>query len=397
MRVALWSPSAGRGWVAALRPHLERDVQLDVVGEEPGSAPDVDLHVYHVDDDPAHGFVHRALLRQPGLVILEEWDLHRLVHAESAGRGSEAGYRREARHAHGEIGSFVARQVVRGLGGALPAAFLTMNERVVEAGLGFVATSEAVRAALAARLPGRPVAHLPLAFQAPPPPAPGEARATLDVPAECPLVVALQPAAAEVPPEGVVRALDRVQGAVPRAEVRWTPEDDPDTASWLAAADVVVALHHPPRAGLGTAVPLALAAGKAPLVSAGSGAAREMPEGVVARVSPGPSEVDEAAALVQRLLADEPLRSRTGDRARAFAAERHDPAGVARALLERLRAIAPAREAGERAMAAPRATEASLATRARDEIAVAAREVGLVKLPPDLAPLTAGLFGEDVS
>ena len=89
MRVVLWSPRAGRGWVAAVQPYLEREVRVDVVGEEPRSAPVADVDLYHVDDDPAHGFVYRTLLRRPGIVVLEQWGLHRLVHAETAGRAGD--------------------------------------------------------------------------------------------------------------------------------------------------------------------------------------------------------------------------------------------------------------------------------------------------------------------
>jgi hypothetical protein len=190
----------------------------------------------------------------------------------------------------------------------------------------------------------------------------------------------------------VARALDEVHRADPRAAIRWTREDHPDLAPRLAAADVVVALEHPPRAGLGEAVPLAVASGKGPLVSAGSGAAGEMPEGVVAPVSPGSTEVAETVALVRRLLADEPLRSRMGRLARAYAADRRDPGGVARALLGLFGTIEPVTEGPAR-----RGTEGGPAARALDEVTVAARELGLVDPRPDLAPLVAELFGEDAS
>ena len=398
MRVALWSPCAGRGWAAALRPYLEREVELDLLGEEPLSDPAADVHVYHLADDPAHGYVYRALLRQPGLVVLEDWGLHRLVHAEIAGRGEEAAYRREARRAHGELGAFVARQEARGLGGALPASLLVMNDRVLDAGLAFVATSEAVRSRLAARRPDRSVVHLPLPFLVPPPPGVGDGvRSTLGVPPGGLLVVAIQPPAADTPPPRVARALDEVRAAEPRAAVRWTRDDDPDLAPRLAAADVVVALEHPPRAGLGAAVPLAVAGGKGPLVSAASGAAREMPEGVVARVSPGPTEVVETVALVRRLLADQSLRSRMGRLARSYAAQRRDPEGTARALLGLLQAIEPESGPAEQRLAARRAVEAGPAARALDEMTVAARELGLVDPPAGLASIASDLFGESVS
>ncbi len=391
MRVALWSPRAGRGWPAALGPYLVREVELDLLEEEPSSDPAADVHVYHVADDPAHGYVYRALLRQPGLVVLEDWGLHRLVHAAIARPEGEAAYRREARRGHGELGAFVARQVARGLGGVLPTLFLAMNDRVLDAGLTFVATSEAVRSRLAAQRPDRPAVHLPLPFQGPPPPTVSAGvRSTLGVSPGSLLVVAIQPSSSDAPPPGVARALDEVHRADPQAVVRWTREDHPDLAPRLAAADVVVALEHLPRAGIGSAVPLAVASGKGPLVSAGSGAAREMPEGVVARVSPGPTEAVETVALVRRLLADEPLRSRMGRLARAYAADRRDPEGTARALLGLLGTIEPA--AGR--PAPQRATEGGPVARALDEVTVAARELGLADPRPDLAPLVAELFGE---
>jgi hypothetical protein len=131
-----------------------------VVPEAPDAPPDADLHLYHVADDPAHGFVYRALLREPGLVVLEDWNLHRLVHAETAGRGDPAAYRREARRAHGDTGSFVAEQVLAGRGGALP-SLVPLNDRVLEATLGLATTRADVRARAAARLGARPVVLLP--------------------------------------------------------------------------------------------------------------------------------------------------------------------------------------------------------------------------------------------
>lgn len=397
MRVALWSPTVGRGWVAALQPYLEREAKLDLVGEEPPSEPAADLHVYHVADDPSHGYVYRALLRRPGLVVLDDWGLHRLVHAETAGRGNPAAYRREARRAHGELGAFVARQVLGGSGGALPTALLTMGDRVFDGGLAFVATSEAVRSRLAARLPGRSVVHLPLPFQRSPAGVHDAARSALRIPSGSLLVVAVQPPAADTPPAPMARTLDEACAAERSTAVRWIREDDPDLAALLAAADVIVALESPPREGLGAAVPLAVSGGKGVLVSAGSGAAREMPEGVVARVSPGPTERLETAALVGRLLADESLRSRMGGLAREYAEQRRDPEGSAHALLELLRSIAPESEAATRTLAARRATEAGLAAPALDEVTVAARELGVMELGPAVASLVTDLFGEDVA
>ena len=104
VRLALWTPRPSEGWVAALAPLLAREVTLELLDREPPLMPGADLDVYHLADDPAHGFAYRPLLRRPGLVVLEEWNLHRLVHAETAGRGDAGAYRREARRAHGDAG-----------------------------------------------------------------------------------------------------------------------------------------------------------------------------------------------------------------------------------------------------------------------------------------------------
>ena len=56
--------------------------------------------------------------------MLHEWSLHHLVLHETVERGDLASYLREMRRAHGERGTFVARQVARALGGdLLPALF----------------------------------------------------------------------------------------------------------------------------------------------------------------------------------------------------------------------------------------------------------------------------------
>lgn len=160
MRLAVWTPRPRAGWVGALVPHLAREASLVLVDADPAVPPAVDVDVYDVADDPAHGFVYRALRREPGVVALQDWNLHRLVHAETVGRGDPAGYWREARRSRGETGAFVAEQVLAGRGGALPTV-LPLNDRVLEASLGLATTSPEVQARAEARLGGRPCVRLP--------------------------------------------------------------------------------------------------------------------------------------------------------------------------------------------------------------------------------------------
>ncbi len=141
MRLALFTPRL-EGWIGELSVQLARSADLvHVSGEREGAA--AELPLYHVADRREHVYVYRKLLEEPGLVILEDWNLHSLVHAATAGRGDVALYRREARRAHGPLGSFTAEQVLRGWAGALP-SLVPLNERVLAASLGLLARSEAV-------------------------------------------------------------------------------------------------------------------------------------------------------------------------------------------------------------------------------------------------------------
>ena len=71
------------------------------------------------------------------------------------------------RRAHGEAGSFVARQVARGLGGEMLPALFPLNDRLLEASLGIVGLTAYVASRAARRLPGRPVLRLPHHFALP--------------------------------------------------------------------------------------------------------------------------------------------------------------------------------------------------------------------------------------
>lgn len=161
MRVALWTPAPVGAWASALVAALRPELEVVLLSAEPPASERAELDLYHVMDSPAHGFVYRALLRRPGIVLLGAWGLHALVHAETAGRGEPLAYRREARHAHGDTGEFVARQVLAGIGGGLP-ALLAVNQRVLDACLALVTFGEELRARAAPLLPGRSVLALPL-------------------------------------------------------------------------------------------------------------------------------------------------------------------------------------------------------------------------------------------
>lgn len=154
MKLAFWTPAA-RAFSAPFTEALARSVELTVVTSEAAHRPPVELDVYHVANDAAHGFVYRALLERPGLVLLESWELQALVFAETAGRGAPRDFLREARRERGESGAFIARQILRGWGGALT-PLLPLNQRVIESAVALATTQQGIRARAQARLAGRP-------------------------------------------------------------------------------------------------------------------------------------------------------------------------------------------------------------------------------------------------
>jgi hypothetical protein len=355
-----------------------------VIAAEPRGTVRADRHLYHVGGRPEHGFVFRALLGRSGLVLLEDWDLHRLIHA--ATRTEPRAFRAAARRAAGDTGEFVAALVERGVGGEMLPLLVPLLEPVLDAGCGIVAFSRDVRERAAAARPRLPLVHVPLPLVVDGPPRDrAEARREVGVAGDRVLVAVLAPEG------GLARDRLRVALAPLREDrgldLRDLPPGGDAHDRLLSAADLLVALEHPSRGRLDPAIGRALHGGVATLVTAGSTAARELPEGVVVSVSPGETEAAELQALVLRLSRDPPLRARVGALARARAAIEGDPARSA----ARLVAFAGKVGAEPRETARP----AGPASGALDEAAWTARSAGLGALPADVATLAASLFPQE--
>jgi hypothetical protein len=383
VRLALWTPTPGAAWVSAVVPLLGSGVRVLDSAVPPASVP-ADAHVYHVAGRAEHGFVFRALRARRGIVLLEEWDLCALVLAETAGRGDPALLRQAARRAAGDTGALVARQLERNLAGEMLTLEAPLAEVVLDQSLAVAAVTRDVLARVQAARPDLPLAHLPLPFvtagdgtdRAPARRALGPARA---------LVVVLPPSGAHAR-ERVLAAVEPLRHES-TLELRVAPAGAAADAL-VEAADVLVALEHPSRGGLDPRVARAVGQGVPTLVTAGSTASLEMPEGVVVRVSPGESEASELRAQVARLVTDEPLRARIGMLARAWTrdlGDRRRQAGALRELVGR----ALEREA---AAGPERGRDDGPGGRAVDELRWVARSAGLPEAPEDASALARELF-----
>jgi glycosyltransferase involved in cell wall biosynthesis len=411
-RLAVWSPlppspSGIADYVAESLPALARHFAVVTVSEEPGPAPpEADLHLYHLGNSPAHGFVYRAARARPGVVVLHDWSLHHLVLHETVERGDVPAYLREMRRAYGETGAFVGRQVARALGGDLLPALFPLNDRVLEGSLGVVTLSAQTAARVARRLPGRPQLHLPhhLSLPIDPPPARAESRARLHLPADAFLVTAPGLATVNKRLDVAVRVMARIRAEHPEAMLVVAGASDSrlplegwardaglgdglrvtgrlelaDFERHVAAADVVLALRFPSHGEMSGAVVRALGVGRPVLVSAGSAAADEFPEGVVVPVDPGPREEAELEALLRHLHASPDLREKIGVLAAVHVRERHGLDATAAALAGFLRAVDAGQGKALAALQADRTDEGGLLGFYMEEIRWGARDLGLV-------------------
>ena len=402
------SPSGIADYVAESLPHLGRGADVQLVTEETEDAG-ADLDVYHVGNSAAHAYAYRAALRKPGVVVLHDWSLHHLVLGETVEKGDVASYLREMRRAHGDSGTFVARQVARGLGGEILPALFPLNDRLLEGSLAVVALTGTIASGAARRLPGRPVLHLPhhLSLPLDPLPSRAEARRELGLPQDALLVTAPGLATSSKRLDVAIRAAAVARRSHPALRLVVAGDVAPDLpleawardagladallvtgrlgledfARHLCAADVVLALRFPSHGEMSGALVRALGIGRAALVTAGSPLAEDFPEGVVVPVDPGPHEEAELVALLLALLGSPDLREGIARAARDHVRRHHGLRETVERLLAFLREVLAARDRTVAALSAERAQEGTLLAYALEEVRWAARDLGLAGAP----------------
>ena len=437
MKIELWSPlpparSGIADHVAESLPFLTRLAEVTVVAEDPAAvdhaalggarlvaAGDADpsaLRLYELGNSHWHGFVYREALRVPGVLRLHEWSLHGLVLSQTFLRGDEPGYRRLMRAAYGGTGSFLAGQVAGGFCTPVIESLFPLSEHLVERARGVAPTTAFTLARAAAVSPGLPGLHLPLHASLPlPAPSRAQARAALGLPEDAFVVTA----------PGLVNPLKRLDVALRvagrlRRELRAlhfvVAGDNPPRlplADWardaglrgaftvtgrvsladlvrhLAAADVVLALRFPTLGEMSAVLLRALLVGRPTLVTAGTPAQLEFPEGLVVPVDAGRYEEAELLAMLSLLARRPQLREAIGTRARAFVREHHDPGRLAERLVAFLAQVAA------RPLAPPLdSREGGLAADLLLDVRRACLELGLGRVPDDVRALAGELLSQ---
>lgn len=401
------SPSGIADYVAEQAPELARHAEVRIVDRDPGpdAEMDTDLDIYHLGNSPHHAYIYRAALHRPGVVVLHEWNLHHLVLRETVERGDVFSYLREMRHAHGDVGTFVGRQVARGLGGEILPALFPLGDRILEGSLAVVGLTRWVQRQAERRLPGRPILHLPLHLALPlhPLPSKEEARQALGLPAQALILtapgLATQAKRLDLATRAVARLRERypsltlvVAGGVDRRLPleAWAREAGlgahllvtgrlslEDFVRHLCAADIILALRFPSYGEISAALVRALGVGRPALVTAGTPAAEEFPEGIVVPVDPGLAEEDQLEALLEHLLRNPGLRDTIGHLARAHVSEHHDIGATTRRLAVFVEEVLAGKDAALSAILSERAPEEGLFAYLMEEVRWGARDLGL--------------------
>lgn len=317
---------------------------------DPKNVGDADLDLYHLGNSPSHAYVYRAAITRPGVAVLHEWNLHHLVLFETVEQGDSRRYLREMRRAYGETGTFVGRQMARGLGGDVIASRFPLNERILERSLAVVGLTKHIATRAAEALPGRPVLHVPHHLSLPLEPSRSDARRALGIAPDDIVVTAPGLATRAKRLDSVLRALSNLLPAFPglRFVVAGAVDRDLPLASWvaasgiaartvvtgrlsladfvrqIAAADVVLSLRFPSFGEMSGAQVRTLGMGRATVVTAGTPGADEFPKGVVAAVDPGRHEVAELEAVLRYLVSNPTARTTLGQSASQFVRREHD-------------------------------------------------------------------------
>lgn len=432
LAVEIWSPlppqaSGVADYVQEQLAVLDRAFTLTLVAQDAGQvdralceryrviSPDRSdlktLRVYHVGNSPLHGFIYRQALRTPGVVVLHEWNLHELLLGFAVTSNDFEGYRGQMRREHGERGSIAAETIASALGGRHWTGVFPLNAEVLESALAVVCLSAPTAARVAARRPGGRVLHLPhhavlkshaanrwearsrlgLDQQARVILAPGLGTASKSLDVAQAAIEAIRPRVGNVvlvtagggsgaetmgAEEGSIQQLGRV--------------DLETLGDAILAADVVLALRFPSRGEASGVLMRALAAGRACVVSSGSTADEDLPEGVVARVNPGPEESRELGAVLELLLLDDATRLRMEQLSRAVASTRSvEP--LTEKLAGFLEAVATERGEIESEIRARESRAAKVRERFRVDLEAAASSLGLAHVPPSVFERLGGL------
>jgi glycosyltransferase involved in cell wall biosynthesis len=368
VKVAYYSPlppehSGISDYSALLLPALERLIDVEVAQRRRRRPRRVDVSVYHVGNDPeVHGWIIEALRRERGPVVLHDFVLHHLIAGLTLARGDNDGYLDAMFRDSGVLGRLMAHGVIDGL---VPPLWETRAERfpltgeVLGYATGVIVHSRYVKELCRDKGFSGPIWRVPMPAWPKPSGLPdaglpagrgpvvgcfGYLTTTKRIPQ---LVEAFATLKREFPEALLVLAGRPTPGfalnpLLERYKVRRDEDvveldyvDEPRLWSLMAASDICVNLRWPTMGETsGTAI-RALSLGRS-LVVSDIGWYGELPDGAVAKVATGPTEIEELTAVLLRLANDRGLRERLGASGEEFVRKEHRLERVAEAYVTAL-------------------------------------------------------------
>jgi glycosyltransferase involved in cell wall biosynthesis len=350
MRVAFFSPlPPSRSGIAdyseTLIEHLKPLVDLEVFAEDrPFDRSRFDIALYHLGNNPHHGFVYEAALRHPGVVVMHESNLHHLIADLTIRRDDWDAYLRACEYEGGPE-ALAHAQRVRALEVGPDYEGLPMTRRVLESARAAVVHSQFMVDEMHAAGFDRPVARIPHGAWIP------ESgrnawRHRLGIDEATPLIgifgflkpykriaeslrafrrlLRVAPSAkmilvGEPHPEFPLQSLIGTLGLSATARViGFTPIDD--FTGYMSACDIVLNLRYPTVGESSGSLLRALGLGKAVLVSS-VGAFREFPDDVCLKVPVGAGEEDLIFEYLNLLASRPDVARALGERAARYVKE----------------------------------------------------------------------------
>jgi glycosyltransferase involved in cell wall biosynthesis/SAM-dependent methyltransferase len=369
VRVAFFSPMPpARSGIAdyseALAGALGRLAEVEVFADarRPFDPAQFDIALYHVGNNPYHGFVYETALRHPGVAVMHESNLHHLIADLTIKRGDWDAYLRECEY-HGGAPARAFAERVRRLEVGPDYEGVSMTRRLLERSRAVVVHSRFMRAEMRAAGFGGPAAVIPHGAWIPEADR-NQFRQRLGLDETTPLVgifgflkpykriaeslrafrrlVRLAPDArmilvGEPHPEFPIAEMIRSMNLASHVRVLgFAPIDD--FVGYLAACDIVLNLRYPTVGESSGTLLRSLGLGKAVLVSE-VGSFQEFPEDVCLKVPVGPGEEDLIFEYLNLLVSRPEVSRAMGARARDYVARECNWDTVARHYVEFLEAV----------------------------------------------------------
>lgn len=331
-----------------------------------------DAALYHLGNNPQHGFVYELAQRVPGVSVFHDFTLHHLIaHRYVEGGRNWSAYESLYRQEHGEVGARLADLRWRGFAREFEKFLHPLNAHVARRARAIVVHSHEAAGRMREVAPGIPVFVVPHHAGSPPAAVAGvtrdAARDRLRIPPGAFVVGQFgyvtrpkQPAAvvggfarlaAERPDARlVVVGADTTGGGLSKLIDRHGLRDRVQITGfvdlerfylYLRGVDAVVNLRYPSAGESSGTAARALAEGRATIVNH-LGSFAEIPDDVALKVQIDGDQAAEVGAHLLRLAGDPAFRAGVEERARAYARTVLDPARCRDLYLDACRAAAGA-------------------------------------------------------